>query len=480
MTEYLIKISGAYYAANGDSVAGQKDTEEGIVRTRQMLSWVREEKPLVVLAAEPTNYLNPKAVTARARGRRIGRVADECLDIVHGLLAGSPHGMMTARVEDVLEDAHGFVMVKVSADNELQSQTQKSVEIEWGAWMSDSQPLLPPSEPLEAELEATYMLDTVLLPNIAEVDFNELKEYVEIWMRGSRHDLSREARQARSRYIEILEAAQSKEVRLLAAPLKEQRTSICGRKALNERCGEWWQQQLNSIAMQRLWQQWKVRNEGRLWSGLQQIDTLLTQLPGELYNDIGELDVILGRLYYMSTPRQALHSIMAMLMLREITCRELGVEMRPMTDEEYRRGSFIENPLDIPTTIGRVLTYAKTLNSKSKKQTIEELCKWLNEEFQQECAKETDELSSNIAKKYWKRLQKAGFVDAARKLLPDTSRQQAMYIAEAFAEKLELRAKWKPFQDLWEINNLAQEKNKFMETGKSPSRSKEIDKIFDD
>ncbi len=29
MTEYLIKISGAYYAANGDSVAGQKDTEEG-------------------------------------------------------------------------------------------------------------------------------------------------------------------------------------------------------------------------------------------------------------------------------------------------------------------------------------------------------------------------------------------------------------------------------------------------------------------
>ena len=34
MAVYQLKISGVHYAANGDSVAGQKDTEEMHVRTR--------------------------------------------------------------------------------------------------------------------------------------------------------------------------------------------------------------------------------------------------------------------------------------------------------------------------------------------------------------------------------------------------------------------------------------------------------------
>ena len=480
MKKYLMKISGVHYAANNDSVAGQTETEEMHVRTRQMLAWLRDERPIVVLAAEPTNHWNPNAVTARARGRRIGRVADECLDVANGLLASSGRGMLTARVVDVAVKEHGYAMVEVYAEEASPVQSSKATDIEWDMWMSDGQPLLPPDEQLEAELEASFVLDTMLLPNMAEADFDELKEYVEIWMRGSGHDLSREARQARSMYLEMLESAQCTEVRQLAEPLKEQRTSMCGRNALDERCGLWWQQQLASADMKRLWHQWTVRHDGRLWNGLQQIDILLRHLPGELYNDIGQLDVMLARLYYMNTPRQALRSVITMLMLRELSCRELHVAMRPMTEDEYRQHSLVENPMDIPTTIGRELSYGESLNSKAKKQTIEELCKWLNEDFQQNAVKEANELDSDEARKYWQRLQKDGFVDAAHQLMPSTTRQQAMYIAEVFAERLGLKAKWKPFQELWGINNLAQEKNKFMETGKSPSRSQRIDKIFED
>lgn len=89
-------------------------------------------------------------------------------------------------------------------------------------------------------------------------------------------------------------------------------------------------------------------------------------------------------------------------------------------------------------------------------------------------------LDSEEANKYWQRLNKAGFVDANRQLMSKTTRQQAMYIAEAFAENLGINSKWKTFEKLWGIKNLAQEKNKFMETGKSPSRSEEIDRIFKD
>ena len=58
--------------------------------------------------------------------------------------------------------------------------------------------------------------------------------------------------------------------------------------------------------------------------------------------------------------------------------------------------------------------------------------------------------------------------------------KQAMYIADVFSDKLQMRSKWKPFQELWHINNLAQEKWEMQETGKSPARSEEIDKIFKD
>ena len=88
-------------------------------------------------------------------------------------------------------------------------------------------------------------------------------------------------------------------------------------------------------------------------------------------------------------------------------------------------------------------------------------------------------LTTDEAKKYWLRLEKAGFVDAKCTLMPKTTRKQAMYIAELFAEKLGIKSKWKTFEELWGISNLAQEKWDMQETGSIPSRSKEIDKIFE-
>jgi len=51
MTEHRLKITGVHYAANPEQVAGQPDTEEMHVRTLEMLRWVRDEAPFVVLAA---------------------------------------------------------------------------------------------------------------------------------------------------------------------------------------------------------------------------------------------------------------------------------------------------------------------------------------------------------------------------------------------------------------------------------------------
>lgn len=90
-----------------------------------------------------------------------------------------------------------------------------------------------------------------------------------------------------------------------------------------------------------------------------------------------------------------------------------------------------------------------------------------------------DVLATGMAMMYWKGLQKAGFVDEHYQLSATTSRKQAMYIADVFSDKLQMRSKWKPFQELWHINNLAQEKWEMQETGKSPAHSEDINSIFD-
>ena len=89
-------------------------------------------------------------------------------------------------------------------------------------------------------------------------------------------------------------------------------------------------------------------------------------------------------------------------------------------------------------------------------------------------------LSSDTAKKYWKRLEEAGFVDAKGTLLDATTRKQTMYIAEHFAERLGIVSKWKTFEQFWGTSHLAQEKWEMLENGKLPTRSKEIEKIFED
>ena len=91
-----------------------------------------------------------------------------------------------------------------------------------------------------------------------------------------------------------------------------------------------------------------------------------------------------------------------------------------------------------------------------------------------------DELGTDEARTYWQRLHDRGFTDADGRLLTSTTRKQAMLIAELFAERLHLKAKWKPFEALWGIRNLAQEKWDIQQTGSLPARCKEIEAVFDD
>ena len=369
--EYRFKISGVHYAANPEAETQRlPDTEEMHVRTRELLTKIDRERPLVSLFAEPTNLFNPDCIMAFSRGKRIGRVADECVGEVKSLLAQSEDPILFARVEDVTIKEHGHLTVVVEAEELTNILPLQSSAIEWDMWLRDDMVRLSPHQQVLAEKEAYYMLKSQLMTNVDGADITDLKIYLGLWMEGSCHDLSRETREARTQFIAQLEKAQNKEVRLLNEPLKQQRTSMCGRMALIERTSEWWTERLESEEMKRLWTQWWLVNEGRLWGGLRDIDELLRQLPGQLYNDIGKRDVVLSRLYYMQTPRKALDAILTLLMLRELTCRQLGIEMKPMIESEYGCDKVVEecdepqaeSPIYLSTAKGQKIDLIRVLN----------------------------------------------------------------------------------------------------------------------
>ena len=89
-----------------------------------------------------------------------------------------------------------------------------------------------------------------------------------------------------------------------------------------------------------------------------------------------------------------------------------------------------------------------------------------------------ESLATKEAMKYWQKLQVAGFVDTDCILVQGVSRKQAMYIADLFSEKLKLPSKWKPFQELWGLKNLAQEKYDMLQNGNMPPLYQKIDEVF--
>ncbi len=90
------------------------------------------------------------------------------------------------------------------------------------------------------------------------------------------------------------------------------------------------------------------------------------------------------------------------------------------------------------------------------------------------------ELLTAKAQVLWQRLRDAGFIVAEGYALAEgVSANQAAYIADRMAEKLHIKKKWKLFQQLWGISNLAQLAGTWQQTGKLPPRYTEIDKLME-
>ena len=87
-----------------------------------------------------------------------------------------------------------------------------------------------------------------------------------------------------------------------------------------------------------------------------------------------------------------------------------------------------------------------------------------------------DELATDEAMALWRKVQQAGYVDEHYQ--PQLSRTQAALLADAMAERLGIKEKWKVFGDLWKRNNMRGDYTRAMNQRQSLSFQDKLKRLF--
>ena len=87
-----------------------------------------------------------------------------------------------------------------------------------------------------------------------------------------------------------------------------------------------------------------------------------------------------------------------------------------------------------------------------------------------------ESLSTPEAMVLWEKAQRAGYVDANYQ--PKISRSQAALLADAMAERLGIKNKWKVFEGLWNRKNMYRDYYKALNLVQSLAFQDEIKRLF--
>ena len=357
MTVYRLKIVGVHYAVNPESAACREETDEMHQRTIDRLNELDKVRMPVVLMPEPSNPVDARAVMARVGGKRIGYVDRTQLDMTHALLNTSEGNTLIAHIDEVNATKHGWLFVALQTDLEVPVEAiQKPVD-EWNAWTC-TLPVIAPDEARFACMEAETMLQMLFANNESEAAL--LEPYINLWHKNSLHDLSHESCLMREHFIHALEEMKKRtsspktadKIHTWIESFKKQRTAICGNKRMHMRTGAWWKQLTTSKEMNLLWDSWMARMGGNLDKGLTEIEAQLRTLPFDLFGLMNHKGLFFSRLHYNRVPRQVFQQIVSVMLLRERTLKEMGIEVADDPVEE-KLPFKVEMPKELTTREAR-------------------------------------------------------------------------------------------------------------------------------
>ena len=385
----------------------------------------------LTLQPQPENMKDPYAVRAREGGLHVGYVAVPDLDVIYQALKGSGKQRLKG------------VVVESNPEPPVLTVECEVARVDWdyepfddsiyAGWHYDGLPLMPP------KLEQLSDLTDDIIDKLESATSDDLRPLIEALLDSNLYDVSREMTRARYRIECLLSAREEPEMQAFATKLRQQKGMLM-RHENRDRVARY----LFIDLPRQLYRDGLENSHYTYDNRLQELKSQLTSFPYQLYDKFlcDPVD-FLREVYYKHVPRKYLFPLLSGIVLMILKGQ--------VRIERWGREGDTE-PIE----------------------AIKGLCK----RSLANKLSDNDILISENAEKYWKKLEEKEFVDKGHKLLPSTTRQQAMLIAENFAMKLKLKAKWKPFERLWGINNLAQEKWIHLETCNEISRAEEIEDIF--
>lgn len=386
----------------------------------------------LTMQPQPENVKDPYAVRVREGRMHIGYVAVTDLDVIYQALRGSGKNRLRG------------VVVESNSDPAVLTVECEVERVDWDYepfdnsvyqdWHYDGLALMP------KKLEQLQDLTDDIIDGLEQKSASDdLRPLVETLLESSLYDMSREMTRARYRIERLLSARKEPELKVFADNMRQHKGWLMCHDD-RDRVARYLFVELPSQLQQKGLEHSHYTYDNRL----SELKSQLTSFPYQLYDKF-QCDPVdfLREVYYHHVPRrylfQLLSGIVLMILKGQVNIQRWG-----------REGD--TNPIE-------------EIKALCKRNATNKLS-------------DDDMLLAEKAEKYWKKLQEEEFVDEGHKLLPTTTRQQAMLIADHFATKLKLKATWKPFERLWGIKNLAQEKWSHLETANKISRAEEIEEIF--
>ena len=386
----------------------------------------------LTMQPQPENVKDPYAVRVREGQMHIGYVAVTDLDVIYQALRGSGKNRLRG------------VVVESNSDPAVLTVECEVERVDWDYepfdnsvyqdWHYDGLALMP------KKLEQLQDLTDDIIDGLEQKSASDdLRPLVETLLESSLYDMSREMTRARYRIERLLSARKEPELKVFADNMRQHKGWLMCHDD-RDRVARYLFVELPSQLQQKGLEHSHYTYDNRL----SELKSQLTSFPYQLYDKF-QCDPVdfLREVYYHHVPRrylfQLLSGIVLMILKGQVNIQRWGREGATTPIEEIK-----------------ALCKRNATNKLS----------------------DDDMLLAEKAEKYWKKLQEEEFADEGHKLLPTTTRQQAMLIADHFATKLKLKATWKPFERLWGIKNLAQEKWSHLETANKISRAEEIEEIF--
>jgi len=368
----------------------------------------------LTLQPQPENMKDPYAVRAREGGLHVGYVAVPDLDVIYQALKGSSKQRLRG------------VVVESNPEPPVLTVECEVARVDWdyepfddsiyAGWHYDGLPLMPPKleqlsdltddiiDELESSQSSNLSPDGDVSANLrpdSDVGPN-LGSYLEALLDSNLYDVSREMTRARYRIECLLSAREEPEMQAFAIKLRQQKGMLMRHE--NRDCVA---RYLFIDLPRQLYRDGLENSHYTYDNRLQELKSQLTSFPYQLYDKFlcDPVD-FLREVYYKHVPRKYLFPLLSGIVLMILKGQ--------VRIERWGREGDTE-PIE----------------------AIKGLCK----RSLANKLSDNDILISENAEKYWKKLEEKEFVDKGHKLLPSTTRQQAMLIAENFAMKLKLKAK---------------------------------------